>query len=283
VDFKTPEHERLAAGLEGISLGELRAKRMRSAANGSRPFVLPEGYDRAARRLEGGEPLQYIVGRAPFRHLELKIGPGAFIPRPETEVVAGVAIEALIALPPGQRLAVDLGTGAGPIAAALATEVPGAEVVAVERAWAATGQARDNLQPLGVEVVAADAAQVATPAGPLSGLAGRVSVVAANPPYLRLGVELGPGVAEYEPPAALFGGGYDGLEMPLVFLAAAARLLKPGGIVVMEHDPSQSQALREAATTAGLFKDALTGLDLTGRDRYLRAVRTGAGKQSGQR
>ncbi|MDR0592618.1 MAG: methyltransferase, partial [Bifidobacteriaceae bacterium] len=107
--------------------------------------------------------------------------------------MAGAAIEALLSFPEAERLAVDLGTGAGPIAAALATEVPGARVVAVERAWAAGGQARENLEPLGVQVVPADAADVATPDGPLAELADRAAVVAANPPYLLEDAELGPG------------------------------------------------------------------------------------------
>ncbi|MDR0628002.1 MAG: peptide chain release factor N(5)-glutamine methyltransferase [Bifidobacteriaceae bacterium] len=272
MNFPTPDHERLAAGLLGLSLGELRAR------NQVGSLRLPEAYAKAAHQLEKGVPLQYVLGRAPFRYLELKIGPGAFIPRPETEVVAGAAINALRAFPAVDRLAVDLGTGAGPIAAALASEVPGAKVIAVERAWAAAGQARENLEPLGVTVVGVDAVQVATAAGPLSDLAGRVAVVAANPPYLLDDAELGPSVAEYEPPAALFGGGPDGLETPLVFLAAAARLLKPGGVVVLEHDPSQGEALRRAATEHGLFDDAHTGHDLTGRDRYLRAERTDRGQ-----
>jgi release factor glutamine methyltransferase len=263
--FKTPDHERLAAGVLGLSLGELRARRLAGT------LALPPEFERLARRLDRGEPLQYVLGKAPFRALELKVGPGAFIPRPETEVVAGVAVEALTAAPVDERLAVDLGTGAGPIAAALATEVPGARVFAVDRAWAALGQARENLGPLGVWVVAADAAQVALGDGPLADLAGRVAVVAANPPYLLPDAVLGPGVAEFEPPAALFGGGEDGLETPLVFLAAAARLLRPGGVIVMEHDPSQATALRVAATAAG-FEAATTGRDLAGRDRYLRAV-----------
>ncbi|MDR2378021.1 MAG: hypothetical protein LBD70_01150, partial [Bifidobacteriaceae bacterium] len=146
--------------------------------------------------------------------------------------------------------------------------------------WAAGGQARQNLEPLGVEVVLRDAAAVGRPGGPLFELAGRVAVVAANPPYLLDDAELGPGVAEYEPPAALFGGGPDGLATPLVFVAAAARLARPGGVVVMEHDPSQAEALRRAAAADGLFADVQTGRDLTGRDRYLRAVRTGAAPPS---
>jgi release factor glutamine methyltransferase len=251
----------------GLSLGELRA---RNLAGG---LELPDEYGKAAHRLDKGEPLQYVTGQAPFMALTLKVGPGAFIPRPETEVVALAAIAALKEFPQAERLAVDLGTGAGPIAAALATEVPGARVIAVERAWAAAGQAKDNLAPHQVEVIMADAAQVALPNGPLGDLAGQVSVVAANPPYLLNDAPLGPGVAEYEPPAALFGGGAAGLDTPLVFLAAAARLLRDGGVVVMEHDPSQSAALRAAATKDGLFRDASTGQDLTGRDRFLIATR----------
>jgi release factor glutamine methyltransferase len=269
VRFPTVEHQRLAAALLGISLGELRAR----ALTGS--LSLPDSYQAAAGSLEAGTPLQYLLGEAPFRHLTLKIGPGAFIPRPETEVVAGVAIAALLEFPAAKRLAVDLGTGAGPIAAALATEVPGARVIGVERAWAATGQARDNLEPLGVDVVSADAALVARFGGPLWHLAGQVAVVAANPPYLLPTSPLGVGVAEHEPPAALYGGGPDGLEAPLVFLAAAARLLRPGGVLVMEHDPSQAVPLRQAAVRDGLFSEATTGRDLAERDRYLRAVRTG--------
>ncbi|MDR2373358.1 MAG: methyltransferase [Bifidobacteriaceae bacterium] len=274
--FATIDHERLAAELLGVSVGELRAR----ALAGS--LELPQGYDAAARRLERGEPLQYVVGRAAFRRLQLKIGPGAFIPRPETEVVAGAAIDALMAWPEGRRLAVDLGAGAGPIAAALATEVPGARVVAVERAWAAAGQARDNLEPLGVAVVNADVGAAVAAGGPLAGLVGRVAVVAANPPYLRPDAELGPGVAEHEPPAALFGGGEDGLAAPLAFLAAAARLLRPGGTAVMEHDPSQSAALRRHAQAEGLFEDARTGRDLAGRERYLLATRTAGAGRSGR-
>jgi release factor glutamine methyltransferase len=258
----------LAAGLLGLSLGELRAKDLAGS------LTLPAEFERLARRLDRGTPLQYVLGRAPFRRLALAIGPGAFIPRPETEVVAGAAIEALTAWPEAERLAVDLGTGAGPIAAALATEVPGAHLTAVERAWAALGQARENLEPLGVAVVAADVAQVALAGGPLADLVGQVAVVAANPPYLRADAVLGPGVAEHEPPAALFGGGEDGLAAPLAFLAAAARLLRPNGTVVLEHDPSQAAALRRAAEADGLFAQAVTGQDLSGRDRYLSARRT---------
>ncbi|MDR2252380.1 MAG: HemK family protein methyltransferase [Bifidobacteriaceae bacterium] len=268
--FKTPDHERLAAGLLGVTLGELRAREITGR------LELPPAFDAAAARLEGGEPLQYVLGRAPFRGLTLTVGPGAFIPRPETEVVAGAAIEALRGFPPARRVAVDLGTGAGPIAAALATEVADARVHAVERAWAALGQARGNLEPLGVAVVGADVARVARADGPLGELVGQVAVVAANPPYLLDDAVLGPGVAEREPPAALFGGGPDGLAAPLVFLAAAARLLAPGGIVVLEHDPSQAAALRAAAAADGLFEGPETGRDLAGRDRYLRAVRTSA-------
>ncbi|MDR1799955.1 MAG: peptide chain release factor N(5)-glutamine methyltransferase [Bifidobacteriaceae bacterium] len=273
--FPTGEHERLAAGLAGLTLGELRARSLLGR------FKLPPGYPAAAARLDAGEPLQYVLGRAAFRRSEVEVGPGVLIPRPETEVVAGAAIVALERWPGGDRLAVDLGTGSGAIAAALADEVPGAQVVAVEVSDDALVWARRNLAPRGVRVVAGDVVALGEPnqvggiggASGLSDLVGKVAVVVANPPYLPVGTQLGPGVAEHEPAVALWGGGPRGLDRPAQFLAAAARLLRPGGTVVLEHDATQGAALRQLATAGGLFRDSGTGVDLTGRDRYLTAIK----------
>ncbi|MDR1823895.1 MAG: hypothetical protein LBR27_00910 [Bifidobacteriaceae bacterium] len=160
-------------------------------------------------------------------------------------------------------------------------EVPAAQVVAVEVDGGALVWARRNLEPLGVRVVAGDVADLGGVGGigdvdgigDLDDVLGRVAVVVANPPYLPEGTALGPGVGEHEPAAALWGGGARGLDRPVQFLAAAARLLRPGGTVVLEHDASQGEALRALAGAGGAFRDIGTGIDLTGRDRYLTAVR----------
>ncbi|WP_407641278.1 peptide chain release factor N(5)-glutamine methyltransferase [Actinomyces bovis] len=225
---------------------------------------------RAAR-----EPLQHLTGRMWFRGLELEARPGVFIVRPETEVVAGVAIDAArraLAARVGQvPLAVDLCTGSGAIAAALATEVPSARVLAVELDAVALALARTNcehLVPGRVEFLQADA----TAPGTLAQLDGTADVVVSNPPYVPAGALEDVETQQHDPALALFGGGADGLSVPVGVVTRAASLLRPGGVLVMEHDAGQGAALRQAAMDAGLT-EARTGQDLTGRDRYLQAWR----------
>ena len=219
-------------------------------------------------------PLQHLTGLMWFRGLELVCRPGVFIVRPETEVVAGAAIEAarqMAADAVGAPLVADLCTGSGAIAVAVAVEVPTAHVVAVELADDAVDLARANCErhaPGRVRLVRADAAAPDT----LAELDGRVDVVVTNPPYVPDGALEDPETAYHDPHPALFGGGADGLELPEALVRRAAALLRPGGLLVMEHDAGQGPALREAARAAG-FSEASTGRDLTGRDRYLRAVR----------
>lgn len=220
-------------------------------------------------RRAGREPLQHLLGVMWLRGLELRVRPGVFVVRPETEVVAGEAVEAARALP--TPLVVDLCTGSGAIAAAVAVEAPGARVVAVEIDGAAAALARENcerLAPGRVEVVGADA----TAPGTLADLDGCVDVVVSNPPYLPPGSMEDAETARYDPRAALFGGGRDGLDVPVAVVGRAAALLRGGGVLVLEHDPGQGAVLRQAARAAG-FATAATGQDLAGRDRYLRAVR----------
>lgn len=248
-----------------------------------RPLPLADGadaaftaaYAQALRRREAREPLQRITGRMFFRGLELECRPGVFIVRPETEVVAGVAIEAVLARErggvAGGPLVVDLCTGSGAIAAAVAAEVPAARVIAVELAddaVVAAVAACERHAPGRVRVLQADAAAPST----LAGLDGSVDVVVTNPPYVPAGALEDVETASYDPRLALFGGGEDGLDLPVALVRRAAALLRDDGLLVMEHDAGQGRALREAALAVG-FREASTGQDLTGRDRFLRAVR----------
>lgn len=232
-------------------------------------------YEKAVQRRAAREPLQRITGRMFFRGLELECRPGVFIVRPETEVVAGVAIEAVLARErggvAGGPLVVDLCTGSGAIAAAVAAEVPAARVIAVELAddaVVAAVAACERHAPGRVRVLRADAAAPST----LAGLDGSVDVVVTNPPYVPAGALEDVETASYDPRLALFGGGEDGLDLPVALVRRAGALLRDGGLLVMEHDAGQGLALREAALAVG-FREASTGQDLTGRDRFLRAVR----------
>lgn len=244
------------------------------AADGASPAEL-ERYRALVERRAGREPLQLITGRMFFRGLELRARPGVFIVRPETEVVAGVAIRAAreVADQGRQPLVVDLCAGSGAIACAVAAEVPSARVVAVEMDDAAARLARDNadvLVPGQVEVRRGDATSPAM----LAELDGRVDVVVSNPPYVPDGDLEDAETEGWDPDLALYGGGGDGLEVPVGVVRRAAGLLAAGGVLVVEHDYRQGLALRQAACAAGLSQ-ATTGQDLTGRDRYVCARRTG--------
>lgn len=193
-------------------------------------------------------PLQHILGVAPFRRLEVEVGPGVFIPRPETELVTEAAMRFL---PDSDPVAVDLCAGSGAISLAIATEVPGVRVYAVELfdealVWTRRNVDRfhDAIAAIGsqVDVVAADAATVADPGNALARLAGRVDVVVCNPPYIPTQmVPREPEVLDFEPHVALFGG-VDGLDIVRRILRTAAILLRPGGHVVVEHADVQGVA-----------------------------------------
>lgn len=214
-------------------------------------------------------PLQHLLGSAGFRRIELEVGPGVFTPRPETELVAEAAIRELAEQPVGQRIAVDLCTGSGAIAISLGMEVPGARVHAVELSEDAVAWAKRNvishedaLSANGsrVEIVHADAGEAAEPGQPLSRLAGQVAVVVSNPPYIPPDmVPRDPEVRDHEPKLALYGGGDDGLVVIRAVLRTAAILLKPGGLVVIEHADVQGTAAGDAGvpgTAARMLADA---------------------------
>ncbi|WP_159717584.1 peptide chain release factor N(5)-glutamine methyltransferase [Actinomyces marmotae] len=266
--------------LAGVASPEVDARLLAEHLLGG-PLLLADGaaegfaaaYAALVERRAAREPLQRILGVMWFRGLELECRPGVFIVRPETEVVAGAAIEAAraVASEKGRGpVVVDLCAGSGAIAAAVAAEVPLARVWAVEIDAAALALARENcerLAPGRVEVVGGDATAPAV----LAELDGSVDVVVSNPPYVPAGEVEDVETAGYDPDLALYGEGADGLRLPLAVIERAAALLRPGAVLVMEHDPGQGAALRAAALGAG-FTEAVTGQDLAGRDRYLRAV-----------
>ncbi|MDR3202646.1 MAG: peptide chain release factor N(5)-glutamine methyltransferase [Bifidobacteriaceae bacterium] len=258
--------EWLAAHVLGVTRGALRAsvwldRELDDAG------ALAQRYDLAIAERARRVPLQHITGTAPFRGLELAVGPGVFIPRPETEQVAEAAIRAARARP-APVLAVDLCSGSGAIAAALAAEAPGVRVVAVEKSPEACAWAERNLAGTGVRLVQGDVA------GALPELDGQVDVVVSNPPYIPPGaVPLDPEVRDHDPADALYGGGPDGLAIPGIVLETAARLAKPGGALVLEHGECQGEALVRLARAGGAWTALETLPDLAGRPRMLTARR----------
>ena len=247
----------------------------RRRADGFQSAAL-DRYRSHLQRRAGREPLQYILGHAYFRYLDLRLGQGVFIPRPETETVVQAGVDALTRV--DHPLAVDLCSGSGAIGLSLATEVPGARVRAVEvdkeaYRWGALNAAAQEaaIRDVGSDyrLMLADAANAAT----LSDLDGRVDLVISNPPYVPMdAIPSQPEVRDWDPDLALYGGSPDGCLLPCRILDRAMVLLAPGGLLVMEHDASQGPAMVAAALERGYVR-ARTHRDLAGRDRYLAAWR----------
>jgi release factor glutamine methyltransferase len=228
--------------------------------------------DELVARRAAGEPLQYVVGRWGFRALELYVDRRVLIPRPETEVVVEVALEALRALV-GTRPSVvaDLGTGSGAIALSLAAELPNAEVWATELSPDALAVARANLAGLGGMAAPRVRLLEGSWFEPLPAeLRGRLDLVVANPPYVASGESLPAEVAEWEPAAALIAGP-TGLEAIIHIVEAAPGWLARPGALVVEVAPHQEEAARHTASRAG-FRSVDVRRDLAGRPRALVAV-----------
>ncbi|RXZ47020.1 peptide chain release factor N(5)-glutamine methyltransferase [Agromyces binzhouensis] len=221
-----------------------------------------------ARRVRR-EPLQHLTGRAAFRSLELAVGPGVFVPRPETELLAQLAIDALRAAAEPEPIGVDLGSGSGAIALSMATEVPHARVHAVENSPEAFPWTRRNVDEVAapnLELVFGDLAEA------LPGLEGRVAVVASNPPYIPDdAIPRDPEVRLHDPEHALYGGP-DGLDVVRVLSRRALVLLHPGGALMIEHGETQSAEIAEILKADGWHAVA-HHRDLTGRDRVTTARR----------
>jgi release factor glutamine methyltransferase len=228
----------------------------------------PEGYAGLVAERANRVPLQHLTGRAYFRGLELDVGPGVFVPRPETELLVDLALRALAGI---QRpVVVDLATGSGAIAFAVKHECSEATVYAVELTHLAHAWALRNRDRLGLDVtVDRGDARDAYPE-----LAGSVDVVTCNPPYIPDDqAPIDPEVRDHDPGEALYGGSADGLARPLEMAARAAVLLRNGGTLVMEHAETQGASLPRALAATDDWGRVVDHVDLLGRPRCVVAER----------
>jgi release factor glutamine methyltransferase len=219
-------------------------------------------YDLLDRRLNF-EPLQYLTGVAGFRYLNIEVGPGVLVPRPESELLVEAVLQHIENLPPPVSV-IDLGAGSGALSLAIATEAPSTRVIAVEKSPEALVWLKKNVSVIAenVRVVEGDVVDV------LQGI--KCDIVIANPPYVPDSQELPRDVAGFEPHIALFGGP-TGMEIPQQFITAAARLLKPGGVLVIEHTEEQGPSI--ASVLSVDFSEVALHDDLVGRPRWTSAVR----------
>jgi release factor glutamine methyltransferase len=266
IDSAQVDAELLAAYVLKLNRGQLQSAMIadRTLSEGDAE-ELTNLYGRRIKR----EPLQHITGMAYFRNLELEVGRGVFIPRPETEFVAQLAIEALRGAAGDQPIAVDLGTGSGAIALAMATEVPHAKIFAVEKSDLAMPFTRKNFENNvgeNAQLIQGDLIDA------FAELNGRVAVVASNPPYIPLqAIPRDIEVRVFDPQLALYGG-EDGMEVMRGVSATAMRLLHPGGFLVVEHADSQGPQVSQLLLADG-WRQVRSHKDLTGRDRAVTAIK----------
>jgi release factor glutamine methyltransferase len=258
-DVASPEHD--AAELLAHVLGTDRSRL--PLVDEVPPAALRE-YDALVARRAAREPLQHLTGRAWFRHVELAVGPGVFVPRPETELLAGWAVEAAASCE--APVVVDLCTGSGAIAKAVAHEVPQARVHAVELDEPAYRWAERNLAGTGVDLRQGDFATA------FDDLAGNVDVVVCNPPYVPLEAweSVAPEARDHDPHLALFSGA-DGLDAIRVLAVRAAVLVRAGGVLGVEHADVQGEAVPAVLTATGSWTEVRDHRDLAGRARFTTA------------
>ncbi|HWF28987.1 MAG TPA: peptide chain release factor N(5)-glutamine methyltransferase [Mycobacterium sp.] len=260
IDSACFDAEELAAHLTGTDRGRL------SLVESIDEEFFPRYHDVVAARSRR-VPLQHLIGTTAFGPVLLHVGPGVFIPRPETEAIFAWATAQRL---DARSLIVDLCTGSGALAVALAQHLPAARVIGVDDSDAALEYARRNAEGTAVELVRADA----TTPGLLPELDGRVDVVVANPPYVPDSVVLEPEVAQHDPSHAVFGGP-DGMTVITAVVGLAGRWLRPGGLCAVEHDDATSSQTVELVESTGLFDDVRARQDLTGRPRFVTARRRG--------
>jgi len=251
--------EILASFVLGVNRGELLSKTITDESFGEEDALkFEELVSKRAQRF----PLQHLTGYAYFRALELKVGPGVFVPRFETEVVTQLAVDALRAIPSEEPIAVDLATGSGAIALSLATEVPNAKIYAVELSADALVFTKENFARYApnAELRQGDLADA------FGDLDGQVDVLISNPPYIPDEmIPIYPEVHLHDPSLALYGG-TDGLDLIRKVDASARRLLRPGGSLIIEHADMQGKAVQELLLASG-WRNVATHKDLAGRDR----------------
>jgi release factor glutamine methyltransferase len=262
IDSARYDAEELAAHVAGTERGRL-------SLLGPPDDTFFDHYNAAVAARSRRVPLQHLTGTAAFGPLTLSVGPGVFIPRPETEAMLEWAVAQAL---PAKPVVVDVCTGSGALALALARHWPGARVIGLDDSDAALAYARRNAAGTTVEFVRADV----THSGVLTELEGHVDLVVSNPPYVPDGAELEPEVIDHDPPHAVFGGP-DGMAVIPAVARLAGRLLRPGGLFAVEHDDTTSSMTAETIGSTELFDDVVARTDLTGRPRFVTA-RTKGGR-----
>ena len=258
IDSARHDAEQLAAHLAGTERGRL------SLVESLDEDFFTRYHDVVAARSRR-VPLQHLVGTEAFGPVVLHVGPGVFIPRPETEAMLAWAIAQRLPIRP---VIVDVCTGSGALALALARHLADARVIGIDDSDAALDYARRNVEGSSVELVRADAAAP----GLLAELDGRADLVVSNPPYVPDDAVVEPEVAQYDPPHAVFGGP-DGMTVIAAVVRQAGRWLRPGGLFAVEHDDTTSTNTVELVESTGLFEDIKARQDLAGRPRFVTARR----------